>query len=166
MDSVTRLLAISVFVLGAACAAPGPAPTGTPEPTAPATPTPTFPAPPSPTPGSELDAIIGDWVLEQGTLDGQPIPIVPQAPITLNVNAIRIGGTSACNSYGADWIVSEEGVEIDDITMTMMLCEGPINDSEQAYLEALRRTVSVGMEGDRLVFAGEATELRFVRSNG
>lgn len=123
--------------------------------------------PVSPTPGGGLEAIIGDWVLDEGTLDGQPIPTVPEAPITLTVNAVRIGGTSACNEYGADWVVTDDGsVEIDQITMTLMLCEGPINDSEQAYLEALGRTTSVGMDGDRLVLAGEDAELRFVRSNG
>ncbi|CAN5798716.1 hypothetical protein BH24CHL6_BH24CHL6_10510 [soil metagenome] len=154
-------LACLAGVLLAACAGTAPPPTASTG-RVPVTPSarPTDPA------GTGLDAIIGDWLLERGTLDEQPIPQVPEAPITLTVNAIRIGGTSACNSYGAGWIVSEEGVEIDDIAMTLMLCEGPINDSEAAYLEALRRTASVGMDGDRLVFAGEGAELRFVRSNG
>jgi heat shock protein HslJ len=153
-------LALASLLL-VACAGTTPPPTATPSPAA-VTPSPQ----PSQPAGSELDAIIGDWLLEQGTLDGQPIPTVPEAPITLTVNAIRIGGTSACNSYGADWIVSQEGVEIDDIAMTLMLCEGPINDSETAYLEALRRTTHLGMDGNRLVFAGEGAQLRFVRSDG
>jgi heat shock protein HslJ len=174
-----RLLIVSLFaLLMVACTAPGPAPTASPGPTPPLSPSPDpaspspDPASPSPvavspTPGGELDAIIGDWTLEEGTLDGQPIPIVPEAPITLTVNAVRIGGTSACNEYGADWVVTEDGsVEIDDVTMTLMLCEGPINDSEQAYLAALGRTTSVGLDANRLVFAGENAELRFVPSEG
>ena len=177
---MSRLVLIPLLALAvlACTAAPGPSP-ASPAPTQPASPAPTTPATPAPatpvtpgpsvpanpTPGAGLDAIIGDWVLDGGTLDGQPMPIVPEAPITLTVNAVRISGTSACNEYGADWAVTEDGaVEIDDITMTLMLCEGPINDSEQAYLEALGRTTSVGMDGDRLVFAGENAELRFVRA--
>ncbi|HUG47291.1 MAG TPA: META domain-containing protein [Candidatus Limnocylindria bacterium] len=155
-----------IAVLGA-CASPGTPPTETRAPIQPATPAPTAPASPTPPAGSDIDAIIGEWELEGGTLDGQPIPMVPEAPITLTVNAIRIGGTSACNSYGADWVVTQDGtVEMDDIVMTLMLCEGPINDSEQAYLEALGRTTSVTMDGDELLFAAEGTELRFVRTNG
>lgn len=161
----TTLLTTLIVVLGA-CASPG-TPPETQAPTQPASPAPTAPASPTPPSGGDIDAIIGEWELGGGTLDGQAIPMVPEAPITLSVNALRIGGTSACNSYGADWIVTQDGtIEVDDVTMTLMLCEGPINDSEQAYLKALGRTTSVGMDGDRLVFAGEGTELRFVRADG
>lgn len=137
---VGALLAVVV-----ACAAPPPA----------ATPSPT-PAPP------DVNAIIGEWRLEEGTLDGQPIPLVPQAPITLSVNAVRIGGTSACNSYGADWVFTDDGPRPGDIAQTLMLCEEPINASEVAYLEALRRATDFTLDGDRLVFSGEGVELRFV----
>ena len=171
---MSRLVLISLLALPllACTGTTAPGPTGSPPtqpptaaPTTPVTPPPSLPA--SPTPGGGLQAIIGDWVLKEGTLDGQPIPMVPEAPITLTVNAVRIGGTSACNEYGADWVVTEDGaVEIDDITMTLMLCEGPINDSEQAYLEALGRASNVGLDGDELVLAGQNAELRFVRSDG
>jgi heat shock protein HslJ len=119
---------------------------------------------PTPVPPVELDAIIGEWRLEQGTLDGRPVPIVPQAPITLSVSAIRIGGTSACNHYGADWVFTDDGPRLGDISQTLMLCEEPINASEVAYLEALRRTTDIGIDGDSLVFSGEGAELRFARA--
>jgi len=165
MTRMHRLLALPVLaLLLVACAgAAAPTPTQNPPPTQSPDPTPASPpVQPTDPAANELDAIIGEWLLEEGTLDGQPIPMVPEAPITLSVNAIRVTGTSACNSYGADWVFTNDGLRLDDITMTLMLCEGHIGASETAYLEALRRTATVELDGERLVFAGEGAELRFV----
>jgi heat shock protein HslJ len=156
------LIALLALTLIACGGTPGPGATATPPPS----PSPTAPATASPGGGS-LDEIIGDWQLESGVLDGEPVPIVPQAPITLTVNAIRVSGTSACNSYGADWILGDDGsLRLDEINMTLMLCEEPVNASETAYLAALGRTNSVTMDGEQLVMAGPGSELRFVRTDG
>jgi heat shock protein HslJ len=104
-----------------------------------AAPPPTATPSPTPTPPVELDETIGEWRLETGTIDGRPVPMVDQAPITLTVNAVRIGGTSACNSYGADWVFTDDGPRPGDIAQTLMLCEDPIQLSEVTYLQALAR---------------------------
>lgn len=142
------VLAVMLVVLLAACAAPVP----------PASPSPTDP------PATDIDAIIGDWRLEEGMLDGRPISIVAEAPITMSVNAVRIGGRSACNEYGADWTFTDDGPRLGDIAQTLMLCEDPVNASEVAYLEALRRVTDFALDGDRLVLRGEGVELRLVRA--
>jgi heat shock protein HslJ len=148
--SVSFGRAAVLAILLAACAAPAP----------PATPTPTAP------PDTDIDAIIGEWRLEQGTLNGRPVPLVPEAPITLTVNAVRIGGTSACNSYGADWVFTDDGPRPGNIAQTLMGCEDPVQLSEVLYLQALARATDFALDGDRLVFSGEGVELRFVRAEG
>lgn len=165
--AASLLLGLMLVACGGSAGPSGPpSPNRTPGPTSPATPTPPPTAGPTDPEGGNLDEIIGDWRLVAGTLRGQPIPIVADAPITLSVNAVRVGGTSACNEYGAEWVFDGGGLRLGDITMTLKLCEEPVNASEIAYLEALGLINSATLDGEQLVLDGQGSELRFERTGG
>lgn len=127
------------------------------------TPSPSAPSPSEPggtAPGGGIDAT-GDWLLTAGTVDGSALPLDPKWPVTLAVEGSRIGGTSACNSYGAEIVVAGGEVRFGDVGMTMMGCEEPVMAIESAYLAALGRVRQAARDGDALILAGDGVELRF-----
>lgn len=127
------------------------------------TPSPSAPGPSQPggtEPGGGIDAT-GDWLLTAGTVDGAALPLDPKWPVTLSVEGSRIGGTSACNSYGADIVVAAGELRLGDVSMTLMGCEEPVMAIESAYVAALARVRQATRDGDALILAGDGVELRF-----
>lgn len=118
----------------------------------------------SPTPPAGADGLVGTaWVLVDGALDGSAVPRPATHPITLTVDATRVGGTAACNGYGAEVTITPEGsFETGDLGATAMACEPPeVMLAERVYLEALGRVDSWDLAGDDLLLTGPSVELRF-----
>ena len=63
--------------------------------------------------GDEID-LTGNWQLVSGSVDGQSIPLIDASPVTLNITGTEIGGTSGCNSYGAQFTLDGSSIEIRD----------------------------------------------------
>lgn len=107
----------------------------------------------------------GDWELEQGTFDGDEVPIAPTHPVTLSISDQGFGG-QVCNQYG--FVPPEPGDDsFPEIFSTMMLCTEPVvMDSEAMYLEALRRFESARIEAGRLVIEGDGSQLVFRPAGG
>ena len=53
-------------------------------------------------------AVVGDWVLTGGSIDGGDAPVLEDHRITMTIAGSRVGGTAACNSYGGE-IVDASG---------------------------------------------------------
>lgn len=123
-------------------------------------PPPTGPAAPI-GPGEPLDAT-GTWRLASGTTDGIAIPLLPEYPVTLIVEGSRIGGTSACNGYGAELVVENGRTVLGGLGSTDMACEPEVMASEMAYTAALARVDAAAMDGEALVLSGPGISLRFV----
>ena len=117
-------------------------------------------AAPSPTSEPVADPA-GSWRLTAGTLDGIPVPIVADHPITLTIEGGEVGGTSACNSYGGRLSVAAGRVEIGELGMTAMACADDVMAAEAAYTQALGRVDRLRLDGPGLVLAGPDVELRF-----
>jgi len=115
--------------------------------------------PPSPT-GDPFDPQ-GSWELTFGNADGTVLPILDDHPITLTIDGSEIGGSAACNGYGARLTVTDGKLKIRDMAMTAMGCEEPAMTAEAAYTAALAAVDSIGGDGDELVLAGPHVELRF-----
>lgn len=103
----------------------------------------------------------GSWQLVAGHVGDTDVPIVEDHPITLTIEGSTIGGTSACNSYGARLEVEGGRLRIGELSMTAMGCEEPIMAAEVAYTGALGRVNEITMDGDVLVLRGPNVELRF-----
>jgi heat shock protein HslJ len=57
---------------------------------------------PDPSTSTGMVDAIGDWQLEAATIDGQPLTLLADAPVTMTVAGTRISGRSACNEYGTE----------------------------------------------------------------
>lgn len=107
----------------------------------------------------------GEWELENGTFDGDEIPMAATHPVTLSISDQGFGGR-VCNQYG--FLLPEEGDDsFPEIFSTMMLCTEPVvMDSEAMYLEALRRFESARVDSGRLFIEGDGVQLIFRPSGG
>lgn len=139
-------LAIALLLVAACGLASAPPPTGSAVPS----------GPPEP-----LD-VTGTWRLESGATDGVAIPVLPEYPVTLIVDGSQIGGTSACNGYGAELVVENGRTVVGGIGSTAMLCQPDVMASELAYTAALERVDAAAMDGAALVLSGPGVSLRFI----
>lgn len=104
----------------------------------------------------------GDWQLVEGTVNGEPVPILEDHRITLTIDGSSIGGTSACNSYGGRLNVEGGRLRIEDLAQTMMACaEEEAMAAEAFYMSGLGAADSIGLDGEQLVISGPGIELRF-----
>lgn len=109
-------------------------------------------------PVTDLD---GEWVLERGTVGGQPLPLVEEARVSLRIDGSEVGGTAACNQYGGEMDREGDRITIGALSMTEMACAEPIMALEAAYVDGLSRVDTARRDADRLRLTGPATELDF-----
>jgi len=81
-------------------------------------------------------------------------------PATVNITAQfadgRIAGTSAVNSYSADYALGSGGaITLGDIVHTEMAGPEPLMRAENAYMELLAKVRSYRLEGDALTLLDE-----------
>lgn len=114
---------------------------------------------PSPA-GGEID---GTWLLSSGHSATGELPLLEDHPVTLILEGSQVGGTAACNSYGARLVTRGSNVAIVGLGMTAMGCDAPVAAIEAAYVDALTRVTSIALDGDALVVAGADMQLRFER---
>lgn len=108
----------------------------------------------------EID-ITGNWQLSAGSVDGQAIPLIDGTPVTLNITGTEIGGSSACNSYGGQFILDGSAISIGDLSTTLMMCTPEVMAVEIPYGAAISEVDTVAFDGDDLLLTGPGIELRF-----
>jgi heat shock protein HslJ len=106
------------------------------------------------------------WTLT--SLDGsaQVGAAVGGSPITIEFDAEgRAGGSSGCNSYGADYSTNPaNGITISQAVSTLMACmDQLVMENEAAFLQALSAITSYEIDGDTLTLAGGGHTLIFTR---
>ena len=105
----------------------------------------------------------GTWQLVAGTSNGGELTVPEDHPITLILEASSMGGASVCNSYGAEFSLTPNGIQMGLIDQTLRGCERALEAAETAYLSSLRNVTRIGMDGGELVLTGPNVELRFQR---
>lgn len=113
-------------------------------------------------PGASGGAVVGDWVLTGGSIDGNDAPVLPDHRITMTITGSRIGGSAACNTYGGEITRGADGLHLENLAQTEMACEDPAMAAEAAYTAALVRVREIVRDGEALVARGDGIELRFV----
>jgi heat shock protein HslJ len=114
-------------------------------------------------PRTTLD-LAGSWQLVQGTLAGQPLPLVEDARVTLIVDESGASGQAACNQYFGELAIEDGRVSTTQLGQTEMACAEPVMALEAAYLSALAKVESAHVDGSQLVLTGSpGVELRFDR---
>lgn len=113
--------------------------------------------------GGSSASLDGEWQLQAGTNQGQPIPIPAGSTVTLAIDGTQAGGTAACNSYGSKIQVSGSSISISELLQTEMAClDNRLMALESAYLAALARVTTAARDEDSLVLTGPQVELRFI----
>lgn len=112
--------------------------------------------------GADTDAM-GSWQLATGTVQGEPIPIVPGYRITLTIERDSAGGRSACNWYGQTIRIEGDSLTLGEGSSTAIGCRPDVMASEEAYLTGLRRSDTIVRDGEAVVVSGPHSSLRFER---
>lgn len=113
-------------------------------------------------PNSQPGDPTGGWQLVSGLVDGQQINPIASHPVTIEFKDGRVGGTSACNSYGGEYTVEGSAVTIGEIAMTEMACfPENVMSLESQYLSALSAVGSFAVDDANLVLSGDGVELEF-----
>lgn len=87
----------------------------------------------------------GDWVVTE--LAGRAA--LPEPVITLSFSDDgRVSGNASCNRFGADWQLSGEGLSIGKSMSSMMACEEPVMQQEQAFLAAMQHVARFSRPGE------------------
>jgi heat shock protein HslJ len=94
------------------------------------------------------------WSLQRLVSDnGQTIPLVANTEITIRFQGGRLQGSGGCNRYFAAYEVHGERLSIGRPGATMMACTQAMMDQEQAFLGALEKAASYGIDARRLTLA-------------
>ena len=101
----------------------------------------------------------GEWVVEDIT----GVRLVDKSRITLDFGADgRVSGSASCNRYGAEYVLSGEGLAISKGFTTMMACEPPLMQQEQVFLEVLSKVqrFETGPDGTLILHTGDSRTIR------
>lgn len=104
--------------------------------------------------GAETPSLAGTaWALEK--IGGQPI--VENTVPTLSFGEDgQAGGNSSCNQFGGSYEAQAGRLTFGPLMSTMMAClEAGVMEQEAAYLEALSKTTSYSVAGERLTLYDE-----------
>jgi heat shock protein HslJ len=115
--------------------------------------------------GDFADSVEGNWVLDSGSSDGEPILILDSNPITMRLDGGQIGGTAACNSYGGRYRLASNGNFrlVDGVSVTEMACSpAEVMESERQFLEALIRVDRIAIADTTLTLTGNGQILTFL----
>jgi heat shock protein HslJ len=101
------------------------------------------------------------WTLVDG------VELVEGWPITVTFDAGSVGGTSACNDFGATYRLDGSSLSIGPLDTTGAACEPAVMDSERAFDEALEAVDRYQLDGDQLTLSGDGVDdLVFTRLEG
>ena len=90
------------------------------------------------------------WILAQQAVDGALSPIPDGVLATLLMQDGASGGSGGCNSWFGDYTLDGTSLTFSDIGSTMMFCEGPAGEVEQAYLANLADVATYTIVGSQL----------------
>jgi heat shock protein HslJ len=94
----------------------------------------------------------GVWEVTSGIVNGEPVPLIDGAPITLTAEGSKLSGSASCNSYEFTIELRAVGVEIVDDFVTEIGCESPIAELEALYLQSFGPTATYLIDGSTLTW--------------
>lgn len=97
----------------------------------------------------ELEA--QEWVLDPSD---SSVDLPDDATATLNVDGELASGVGPCNSYTGPFVLDGDSVEIGPLAGTLIACEPPLMDAQDAFTAALEAADGIELPDDRLVLTG------------
>ena len=96
-----------------------------------------------------------DWVLEE--IDGSTVVDQVQSTIRFQGHD-RIAGWGGCNRYFANIRSGRNFFKVGPIGSTRRICPPVVMEQEERFFDALQKSRSIRMEGNRLVIDSDATQ--------
>ena len=102
------------------------------------------------------------WALKEFGEEGGETAVLLNTTITLNFEDGQIGGSSGCNSYFGDVVITGETLSISEIGSTLMACldEG-VSQQEVDFLAALAEVSSYTLAENQLTLQYDGGVLVF-----
>ncbi len=105
------------------------------------------------------------WVLTSyGSLDN-PQAALDNPAVLLTFTQDGIGGNAGCNSYGGAFQYSGTSLTVGNLHSTLMACEQPVQDQENAYFTALVAATGYQINGSQLQISYDGGVLNFVAAD-
>ena len=122
-------------------------------------------------PDTETILINTRWALESYGEPGAETPVLEETEVTLRFDEEgQAGGSGGCNTFGAEYVISDGRISFTEIIATEIACPGEgIMEQERQYFEALRTAGEFELTDHRLTiwYADGQGVLSFVeRSQG
>ena len=99
------------------------------------------------------------WVLESYGEEGNTKSALEDTEVTVlfESDGAKVGGSGGCNGYGSAYALDGNEISFTEpFILTMMYCNEPINDQENAYVDILQATESYEIKGGKLtITSGE-----------
>lgn len=105
------------------------------------------------------------WSLRSGGGPEGEVALVDGWPITLTFDERTLGGTAACNGYGASYTIEGSQLLVDGFGKEEQGCAPLVQESESTYMAALEDVDVIDVDGDQLALSGPSTELIFGRNS-
>jgi heat shock protein HslJ len=109
-------------------------------------------------------ALIGAWKLTAYGPAGAPTPAVEdaQAGLTFNEDG-TVSGSSGCNGLGGDYSVEGDKIIFGEFVSTLMACDAPIMEQEDAAHKVMTGTATYQIEVDTLTITNNEIVLVLTR---
>ncbi len=114
--------------------------------------------------GEEPDgdtSLDGAWILVDSMVDGAPLALLDDYPVTMNIDNAELGGRAACNSYGGDLTIDGSLFSVGPVFQTEMGCEPAPMALEFEFLSALQRIDTWTRADDTAELTGDGVKLSF-----
>jgi heat shock protein HslJ len=109
-------------------------------------------------------SLVGAWKLTSfgaGDTLASALPDV-EAGLTFNEDG-TLTGTSGCNEFGGNYTVEGDQITFGEVVSTLILCDTPIMEQEEAVQQVLSETATYQIDGNTLTIAKEDRVLVLTR---
>lgn len=120
-------------------------------------------------PDRETVLVNTEWLLKSYGGSGDETAVLDETEVTLRFEeAGRAGGSGGCNTFGAQYVISNGSISFTEVEATAIACPGEgVMEQEQAYFQALRTAGEFELAEDalRIWYADGAGALNFVEDS-
>ena len=101
--------------------------------------------------GGTSASITGQWELvSHGSVSSQT-PAAPGVDTSIEFGSDgALSGNVGCNGFGGDFKVEGDTIAFGSVMSTMMFCEGPVGEQEQATLAVFQGSATFVLDGNTL----------------
>ena len=101
--------------------------------------------------GGSSASVEGTWKLDSYN----QTPAAAGIDTTIEFKDGQMSGNVGCNGFGGDYKVGGDTITFGPVMSTMMFCQGPQMDQEQAVLAVFQNSAMFTMNGNQLTITSE-----------